>query len=137
MNLGRSSHPSYLHGYTSQNSHIDLFGIAPYPCRVEMAHCDIRMVDAYVSAVEAAGILREQIVPVYQAFGGGSWKDDTGGMYALPSPADAEQILARWHKLLPGPVFDMAYSWGSQRGDVALENAPEGLREAFARHNRR
>jgi hypothetical protein len=74
------------------------------------------------------------MVPVYQAFGGGGWLDDGGGRYSLPSIAEEQQILARWGRLVPTPIFDYAYSWGAQRGDVALDSAAD-LQTLFARHN--
>jgi hypothetical protein len=43
-------------------------------------------------------------------------------------------MLERWGRLVPAPVFDFVYSWGSQNGDEALENSPD-LQAAFARHN--
>jgi hypothetical protein len=134
MNLGSSKAPSYAGSYTPANSHVDLFGFAAYPCRTELKQCDFAMIDRYVAAAEAAGIPRDRMVPIYQAFGSG-WSDDGGGQYALPTIAQERQILARWGALVPTPVFDYAYSWGLQRGDVALQ-ADFDLQAVFASHNR-
>jgi hypothetical protein len=43
-------------------------------------------------------------------------------------------MLARWGTLIEAPVFDFAYSWGSQKADRALENSPE-LQVVFSRHH--
>src|SRR5207249_11728454 len=81
-----------------------------------------------------AGIPRDSIVPVYQAFGAGNWSDDGGGQYTLPTPSQEEQILAVWAPLVPNPVFDYAYSWGTQNADQALEDSP-ALQAVFSAHN--
>jgi hypothetical protein len=44
------------------------------------------------------------------------------------------QILDRWGTLTPTPVFDFAYSWGSQNADEALEGSTD-LQTVFALHN--
>jgi len=74
------------------------------------------------------------MVPVYQTFGGGKWADDGGGRYTLPTVSQLQQILARWETLVPMPVFDVAYSWGSQNAHVALESSPD-LQAVFWLHN--
>jgi hypothetical protein len=124
MNLSSSSTPSFENTYNPINSHVDLFGIDPYPCRTELNGCDFDMIDRYVAAAEAWGVPRTSMVPVFQAFGRGKWRDGRGGQYALPDARQMRQILARWRALIPNPVFDMTYSWGSQNGDTALEGAP-------------
>jgi hypothetical protein len=134
MNLSSSKTPSFANSYNPSNSHVDLFGIAPYPCRTELDGCDYEMIDRYVAAAEISGIPRSSIVPVYQTFGGGKWDDDRGGRYALPSAHELQQILARWRGLIAAPAFDYAYSWGSQKEDSALENAPD-LQTVISRHN--
>jgi hypothetical protein len=132
MNMSSSKAPSFVDLYRPANSHVDLFGFAPYPCRTELKRCDFDMIDRYVAAAEASGVPRDRMVPVYQAFGGVA--DDGGGRYFLPSPAEEQQILARWQQLVPAPAFDYAYSWGAQQGDVALDSAA-GLQTLFAQHN--
>jgi hypothetical protein len=92
------------------------------------------MIDRYVAAAESGGVPRDSMVPVYQAFGGGYWRDDGGGKYVLPSVEQMQQILKRWDAFLPAPMFDFAYSWGSQKADDALERSPD-LQAVFARHN--
>jgi hypothetical protein len=135
MNLGSSKAPSFAGSYNPVSSHVDLFGVSSYPCRTELNHCDFDMIDRSVAAARAAGIPRDRMVPVYQAFGGGGWPDDEGGRYVLPTVEQERQILARWKALVPRAVFDYAYSWGSQRGDTALQRA-FGLQTVFASHNR-
>lgn len=136
MNLGTGRDPSYANGYDAANSHVDLFGLAAYPCRTDWKGCDYDVINRYMAAGESAGVPRRQIIPIYQAFGGGRWKTDEGGSYILPTPEQETEILDRWRTLIPAPVLDMAYSWGSQRGDAALQNAPS-LQEVFSNHNHR
>lgn len=124
MNLSTSKKPSFAGGYTPANSHVDLFGIDPYPCRTELRGCDYDMIHRYVTAAERFGIPQADIVPVYQTFGLGGWIDDGGGKYAAPSAAQLERSLDVWQDLVPRPVFDYAYSWGAQKGDQALSALP-------------
>jgi hypothetical protein len=94
------------------------------------------MIDKFVRAAEASGIPRSRMVPSYQTFGGGKWRDGNGGIYILPTAEQLREIMDRWRRAVPAPAFDMAYSWGSQNGDVALENTPE-LQRALAVQNAR
>lgn len=134
MNLSAPGTPSFQDTYNPSNSHVDLYGIDPYPCRSELNGCSDTMIERYVAAAEAWGIPRARMVPVYQSFGGGSWSDGDGGKYVLPTVTQLGMMLARWRALLPAPVFDYAYSWGVQRGDRALENEP-ALRAVFSAYN--
>jgi hypothetical protein len=136
MNLSSANAPSFLGTYNPENSHVDFYGIDPYPCRTEINGCDYTMIDKFVLAAEASGIPRSRMVPTYQAFGAGNWRDGNGGVYTLPTAEQLREIMDRWRRALPAPAFDMAYSWGAQNGDVALENAPE-LQRAFAVQNAR
>jgi len=129
-----STAPTYANTYNPGNSHIDLYGLDPYPCRTEVGGCDYSMIIVAVAAAEAAGIPRDSIVPVYQAFGGGGWSDDGGGQYTLPTASQERQILATWGPLVPNPVFDYAYSWGTQNSDQALEGST-ALQAVFSAHN--
>jgi len=129
-----STAPTYANTYNPGNSHIDLYGLDPYPCRTEVGGCDYSMIIVAVAAAEAAGIPLGSIVPVYQAFGGGGWSDDGGGQYTLPTASQEEGILAVWAPLVPNPVFDYAYSWGTQNADQALEGSP-ALQAVFSAHN--
>jgi hypothetical protein len=136
QNLSASTHPSYAGGYNPANTGIDLFGIDPYPCRTELRGCDPTMVAGFVAAAQRFGIPRSSIVPVFQAFGGGAWIDDGGGSYQLPTANQLNSIIAQWARLIPSPVFDFSYSWGSQRADSALADAPADLRVVLATHNK-
>jgi hypothetical protein len=134
MKLTSSRTPSFINTYNHANSHIDLFGLDPYPCRTELNGCAYEMIDRYVAAADAWGIPRSDIIPIYQAVGGGNWRTDGGGKYILPSVDQLQQMLDHWGRLVPAPVFDYAYSWGSQNADEALEGSPR-LQAVFARHN--
>jgi hypothetical protein len=87
-----------------------------------------------VTAAESEGIPLADIVPVYEAFGGGTWVDDGGGSYQLPTAAQESEILSTWASLVPTPVFDYAYSWGVQDGDLSLSGSPS-LQSVFLAHN--
>src|SRR5437016_9030032 len=134
MNFNTSVAPTYANTYNPGNSHIDLYGIDPYPCRTETNGCDYDMITVAVAAAKSSGIPLGSIVPVYQAFGGGSWADDGGGKYTLPTSSQAQQIMSTWAPMVPNPVFDYAYSWGTQSSDQALEGSP-ALQAVFAAHN--
>ena len=136
MQMASSTTPSFKDTYNPTNSHVDLFGIDPYPCRTELKDCDYDAIDRYVAAAESWGVARDRMVPVYQAFGGGNWVNDAGGRYALPTVSQLQQMLARWEALVPTPIFDFVYSWGSQNADVALDGSPD-LQAVFRLRNRR
>ena len=135
MNMGTAVQPSFEGTYEPASSHVDLFGLAAYPCRTDVTGCDYDIIDRYVAAAISAGVSRDHIVPTYQAFGEGRWVTDSGGRYSMPDANQEIAILARWRQLVPDPEMDMAYSWGSQRDDHALENSV-ALQAVFARHNR-
>ena len=134
MNLGSSRKPSFAGSYNPANSHVDLFGVSPYPCRSELRGCDFDMIDRFVAAAETAQIPKDAIVPIFQSFGGGLWRDDEGGRYRLPTNMEEQQIIARWDALVPNPTFDYVYSWGRQRDDSALQASPD-LQAVFLRRN--
>ena len=116
MNMGTPTSPAYANTYNPANTDIDLFGLDPYPVRPQFTGgVNYGVINAGVSAAEAAGIPASSIVPVYQAFGGGGY-----ATYTLPTPAQEQQILATWGSLIPNPAFDYAYSWGAQDGDQSL-----------------
>lgn len=135
MNMSNSRTPAYSPEYRPAATDIDLYGLAPYPCRTELNGSDYAMIDRYVHAAEVAGFPRNRIIPVYQAFGGGKWEDDGHGTYVLPTAAQLCRIMRRWQMLIPPPAFDVAYSWGVQQADTALEGSPR-LQDLFSRHNR-
>ncbi|MGH9045259.1 MAG: cell wall-binding repeat-containing protein [Acidimicrobiales bacterium] len=132
MNLSSSATPNYVGTYNPSNSDIDLYGLDPYPCRTELDGCDDSYITKGVAAAESSGIPQADIVPVFQAFGGGD--DGDGGQYAVPTVGEEQSILETWDSVVPDPVFDYAYSWGEQNGDTALSSLPD-LQAVFAAHN--
>jgi hypothetical protein len=116
--------------YTPANTGIDLFGLDAYPVQTYVPnHYDLNVIPLAIKEAEAIGIPQQDLVPVYQAFGGGGYPS-----YILPTAAEERQILSTWGSVLPNPAFDYAYSWGVQLGDTALSNDP-ALQKVFAAHN--
>lgn len=134
MNMSSSESPSYKNTYNWENSHVDLFGLAAYPCRSTVIRCDYNIINRYVAAAEAAGIPRKNIVPIFQTFGGGKWVTDGDGHYQLPTASEEKKIIRRWGQLIATPVFDFAYSWGSQNSDLSL-GQDLGLQAVMRNHN--
>lgn len=132
MNMGSDTNPSYANTYNPANTDIDLFGLDPYPVQSQFSGgIDLNIIPAAVKAAEAAGIPQSQLVPVYQAFGGGT------GVYAgytMPTATQEQEILNTWGSVLPNPAFDYTYSWGSQSGDQSLSTSA-ALQQVFAAHN--
>ncbi|WP_296715188.1 Ig-like domain-containing protein [Rhodoblastus sp.] len=128
QNLSGDTSPTFY--YTPANTDIDLFGLDPYPVNTNVPNSlDYTIIPAAVAAAETAGIPLADIVPIYQAFGGGSYST-----YILPTAEQEQQILATWASVVPNPSFDYAYSWGVQESDTALSNDPS-LQAVFAIQN--
>ncbi len=125
QNLSSDANPDFV--YTPANTDIDLFGLDPYP--IQASGVNYNIIPTAVNAAEAAGIPLADIVPVYQAFGGGGYSE-----WTLPTPVQESEILSTWGVSVPNPVFDYAYSWGVQDGDTALSEVP-GLQAIFTAHN--
>ncbi|MBZ9800099.1 calcium-binding protein, partial [Mesorhizobium sp. ES1-4] len=134
MNMGSSAHPDFTNTYNPANTHIDYYGLDPYPVRTGTTTIDYNMIDRAVTAAVASGIPVSQIVPVYQTFGGGSYTTDTGGRYVMPTASQEQTMMDHWASLDPSPAFDYAYAWGSQQGDTALGSDPT-LQAFFLQHN--
>lgn len=132
--LGHASQAKFSGSYTPRDSGLDLIGLDPYPVRSELPSPRYEEIAEYVRSAEAIGWPKSSIVPVYQAFGGGNYPDDSNGYWVLPTPDQERQILASWAEVVPHPQFDYAYSWGSQAGDDALSQSPD-LRAVFAEKN--
>ncbi len=135
MNIGDARSPAFDDSLRPERTHVDLFGVAPYPCRSEWPDCDDTMIGRFVAAARQAGIPDQAIVPIYQTFGGGTWRTDSGGRYRMPSPEELTRMFRVWAELTPAPVFDFAYSWGAQHSDDALSGSP-ALQSVFDEHNR-
>ncbi|MBV9207014.1 MAG: hypothetical protein JO037_16840 [Actinobacteria bacterium] len=135
-NLGSAINPTFAGSYTPKDSGLDLIGLDPYPVRSELHSPGYAEIARYVRMATAAGWSLASIVPVYQAFGGGGYSDDGDGHWVLPDAAEEHRILAGWAAVVPAPVFDYAYSWGSQDGDTALGQSP-ALQAVFAAKNAR
>jgi hypothetical protein len=135
QNMGATSDPTFQNTYNPASTDVDLYGLDPYPCRTELNNsCEYSWIGLAVAAAERSGIPLADIVPVYQAFGGGSWEDDGGGKYLMPSASQVSQLLATWGRLVPSPAFDYAYSWGNQNGDTSLSDSPAD-QAVFRAHN--
>jgi hypothetical protein len=128
QNLSDNTSPVYV--FSPANTHMDLFGLDPYPVQTNVPNnLDYGIIPLAVTAAEAAGVPLSSIVPVYQAFGGGGYST-----YFMPTAAQEQTILSTWGSVVPNPAFDYAYSWGSQSGDKSLGGSPE-LQAIFAAHN--
>lgn len=134
MNMGSSADPDFSNTFNPANTGIDLYGVSAYPVRTGEDTVDYSQIDKAVAAAEEAGIPVGKIVPTYQTFGGGAWMTDTGGKYVMPTAAQLETMLEHWAAAVPSPVFDYAYAWGSQQGDVALESSSQ-LQAVSREHN--
>ena len=115
-------------------SHVDLFGIDPYPCSSRLG-CVLSKIDDRVHAARVRGIPLRKMVPVFQAFG--QSRATQYAWYALPTARQMTRILNRWHTLLPHPQLDFTYSWGHQKdANPTLVDAPalqRVLKAYFAR----
>jgi Ca2+-binding RTX toxin-like protein len=134
MDMGSAANPNFSNTYNPANSHIDYYGLDPYPVRTGSSTVDYNMLDKSVAAAVASGIPASQIVPVYQTFGGGNWTTNTGGKYVMPTTAQLQTMMDHWDRLVPSPAFDFAYAWGSQQGDTAIENS-SALQAFFRQHH--
>ncbi|BAB54898.1 hypothetical protein [Mesorhizobium japonicum] len=134
MNMGSAANPDFSNTFNPANTHIDYYGVDPYPVQTGTSAVDYNMIDRTVAAAVASGVPNSQIVPVYQTFGGGNWTTDTDGKFVVPSTSQMQTMMDHWDHLVPSPAFDYAYAWGSQQGDTALGNSPE-LQAFFLKHN--
>ncbi|MER9617472.1 calcium-binding protein, partial [Mesorhizobium sp. M0207] len=134
MNMGSPTNPDFTNTYNPANTHIDYFGIDPYPVRTGTDTVDYDMIDRAVAAAVKSGIPISNIVPVYQAFGGGNWETSDGGRQVMPTAEQMQTMMDHWAKLVPSPAFDYTYKWGTQNGDTALESSSE-LQAVFREHN--
>ncbi|MER9969277.1 calcium-binding protein [Mesorhizobium sp. M0060] len=134
MNMGSPTNPDFTNTYNPANTHIDYFGLDPYPVRTGTDTVDYDMIDRAVAAAVKSGIPINNIIPVFQAFGGGNWETSDGGRQVMPTAEQMQIMMDHWAKLVPSPAFDYTYKWGTQNGDTALESSPE-LQAFFREHN--
>ena len=120
--------PKYY--YTPANTHIDLFGVNGYPSQTGVPNnFDLNVINLDVKEAESIGIPQKDLVPDYQAFGGGTYRE-VDPAHRHTGRADAIEMGISSAE----PRFDYAYSWGTQLGDTALSNDP-ALQKVFAAHN--
>lgn len=117
--------PNFCLGYTPANTGVDYVGLDPYPIRTWGEHYEYIPID--VLFAEFNGWSRDQIIPVYQAFG-------NTGSFVAPTQEQEQMILAIWGFLTPHPAFDYAYSWGEAWGSQALVDRPD-WQGVFQIHN--
>ncbi|RSN64225.1 hypothetical protein [Actinomadura sp. WAC 06369] len=94
---------------------VDIVGLDPYPCRgaVEPKRtCDIGAIDRMVRMADRAGIPRDRVAPVLQAFGQECSSGDK--QYWLPTEDQFRALLRRWDRLVPAPALEITYTWGPQ-----------------------
>ncbi|SNT28788.1 DUF998 domain-containing protein [Tropicimonas sediminicola] len=125
----------------------DLIGVVVYPCNTKIGGCDMAKIDERVGRALDAGIPKERLVPVLQAFGQACTIDQKN-FYLAPTKQQLAEILARWDVLLPPETrpFDMTYSWGMQENQscpsLAMLDGSDypdlqsSFRTYFARMNR-
>ncbi len=96
-----------------EQSHVDLIGIDPFPCTVNLGGCQLDRITEQVLRAEAQGVPRAAMVPVYQVFGQ-TCPGSRDHYYQLPSATDLPAMFERWRSLVGTPAFDFAYTWRSE-----------------------
>jgi Ca2+-binding RTX toxin-like protein len=135
MDMGSWSAPNYKGTWNYENTHIDLFGVGSYPIKTDtVSNPDYNNINRQVQAMVDAGITKEQIVPIYQAFGSTDWVGQTGTNYVAPTANQLETMIERWDSLLPDPAFDYAFNWSQQGNSTPLSALPE-LQKVMLDHN--
>ena len=125
-------------------THVDLIGIDPYPCHFDNTGqpvaCDTSKISQRVQSAIANGIPVSAIVPVFHAFGQEGRLDGKSIYYRTPTTTEFQEMLNLWKSLVPNPVFDFAYTWGTQctpsscPAPQSLKNHPE-LQLLIKQHN--
>jgi hypothetical protein len=132
------------HAFRPEVTHVDLFGLDPYPCHFNSSGqpvpCDTSVISQRVQSAIANGIPVSAIVPVFEAFGQEDRLDGKSIYYRTPTTAEFQDMLDLWKSLVPNPVFDFAYTWGIQctesscPASQSLKNHPE-LQALIKQHN--
>lgn len=112
-------------------THVDLFGLDPYPCHFDSAEqpvaCDISKISQRVQLATANGIPASAIVPVIQSFGQEGRLDGKSIYYRTPTATEFQDMLNLWKSLVPNPAFDFIYTWGIQCSESSCP-APQSLK---------
>ena len=125
-------------------THVDLFGLDPYPCRFDSdgrpVPCNTSEISQAIQLANAKGIPLSTIIPVFQAFGQEGRLDGESIYYRTPTTTEFQDLLNVWEVLIPNPFFDIAYTWGIQCTENScvaphsLKNHPE-LQLLIKQHN--
>ncbi len=126
------------------NTHVDYFGIDPYPChyatdQVTPVPCDNNSITQRVNSAVASGIPLSAVVPTFQAFGQAGRTDGKTVYYRLPTSSELTSMLNVWDSLVPNPAFDFSYTFGVQcsascPAPQAISNTPY-LQTIISNHN--
>ena len=132
------------YAFRPEITHVDLFGLDPYPCRFgnsgQLLACNTIEISQAVQAAIANGISLSSIIPFFQAFGQEGRLDGESSNWRTPTTTEFQNMLNIWKSLMPNPVFDSAYSWGIQCtvsscvAPQTLKNHPE-LQLLIKQHN--
>jgi len=121
-------------------SHVDLIGIDPFPC-VQDQGCNFDKINDRVTRAMANGVPQAAIVPVIQTFGQTCGTAADRHYYFLPSAGQLREILARFAKLTPHPVFDYTYTWDGKTSACPSLDGADGtqglpdLQSVMRQHN--
>ena len=115
-----------------KSTHVDLFGIDPFPCHVD-ASCAPERIDLEVQRAIDGGIPADHIVPVFQVFGQAC--SAKAAYYALPSAAALRDMFTQWRDSVPDPAFDFAYTWRSEGPACPSLDRAKSLQAVVRAHN--
>ncbi|HEY2796238.1 MAG TPA: hypothetical protein VGJ28_27980 [Micromonosporaceae bacterium] len=116
----------------AHTTHVDLFGIDPFPCH-SGAPCAPERIDVEVERAIDGGIPVNDIVPVFQVFGQAC--SSRAGYYQLPSAAALRDMFAQWQASVPDPAFDFAYTWRSEGPACPSLDRAKSLQSIVREHN--
>lgn len=116
------------HRYRPQVTGVSMTGIDPYPCSTAHPTCAFGKIKEKVSAARRAGIPRDEIVPVYEAFG---QENTASHYYNQPTADQMRTMLEKWAALVPHPPMDYAYGWGHQDSANPTLRDSQPLKDLF------